>query len=126
LLTATRQLASYVDMICLGDKFKIILSGFNAYTPGSRSGKAIFSVIHGIISGQVIANWGSDDNAASYVLRYSIDEDELRDIYVQVGIGKIGLTIDGLIPGKVYLFSLAVVYSDHQGEFCDPISLMVV
>ena len=126
LMTATRQLASYVDMICLGDRFKIILSGFNVYSPGSHTGKAVFSVIQGAISGQVIATWGSEPNFSSYVIRYSIDEDGLRDVYTQEGIGSIGLTINGLTPGKVYLFSLAVVYSDHQGVFCDPLSLMVV
>ena len=126
LMATTRQLASFTDMICMGDRIKLLLSGFNVYTPVSHTGRAVFSVILGAISGQVIATWGSEPNFCSYVIRYSIDEEGLRDVYTQIGIGTIGLTINGLTPGKVYLFSLAVVYSDHQGEFCAPLSLMVV
>jgi len=121
-----RQLASYTNMISCGDKFTIFLSGFSARVFTNHNIKKVFNVFQGTISGQVIAEWGSIDKAASYVIRYSIDEDGLRDKFNEIGIGNLGLTINGLTRGKDYLFSLAVVYSNHQGEFCSPLSLMVV
>ena len=61
-MATTRQLASFTDMICMGERIKLLLSGFNVYTPVSHTGRAVFSVILGAISGQVIATWGSEPN----------------------------------------------------------------
>jgi hypothetical protein len=126
LLTMLGQLASHVNMIAIGDKIVIIKSGFKVRIFTNHNPKKGFSVVNGIFSGQVIAKWGKKAEATSYIVRYSINEDGKRDVYTQIGIGKTGLTIKDLIKGKEYMFSLAVIYADHQGEFCSPIKLIIL
>ena len=126
LMLATRQLAFFVDMTCMGDRFKIALSGFNVNSPGSYTGKNIFSVIQGIISGQAILDWGSDDNARTYTIRYFINEEGSKEKYLYENAGKIGCTINGLTKFKEYGFALCSVYSTGDGRYGDPIFLTVV
>jgi len=121
-----REAASYVDMVCGGDLVKILLTGFNAFTPKGHGGTTIFTVIQGLASGSVDADWPNDVNAHSYIIRYSINEEGLRDVYTQVSAGTIGCTITGLTKTKEYMFSLASVYSNSQGEFGDPVFLIVI
>ena len=121
-----RQLVSYVEMECGGDAIKIALSGFNVYTPKGHSGPAVFGFTQGIISGEAIGDWPSIANAKSYVIRYFINEDVLKSVFTQVNVGKIGCTINDLIKFKEYGFSLSVVFSDHQGEFCPPVFLTIL
>ena len=125
-LLMLRYLASYVNMKANGDREIILLSGFDVNDFTNRNVKGKFNVKRGKISRQVIAKWGRDPKAGIYVVRYSIDEDGLREQYTEIKIGKVTLTINDLLKARTYLFSMAVVYSDHQGEFCDPVSLMVI
>lgn len=126
LLNMLRQLVSYVEMECVGDGAKIAESGFNVYTPKGHSGTAVFGFTQGLISGEAIGDWPSIANAKSYVIRYFINEDVLKDVFTQVNVGKIGCTINDLIKLKEYGFSLSVVFSDHQGEFCPPVFLTIL
>jgi len=50
----------------------------------------------------------------------------LKSVFIQVNVGKIGCTVDGLIPGKVYIFSYSVVYTSDKAPFFDPIIMMVI
>ena len=125
-LLMLRSLASYVNMKANGDREIILLSGFDVKDFTNHNLKRKFTVKRGKISGQVIAKWGRDPKASIYVVRYSIDEDGFRDQFTEMKIGKVRLTINGLVKMRTYLFSLSVVYSDHQGAFSDPISLSVL
>ena len=126
LLNMLRQLVSYVEMVCMGDAVKLAESGYNVFTPSGHSGTVVFGFAQGLISGQAIGEWPSIPNAKSYVIRYFINEDGLKDVFTQVNAGTIGCTINGLTPLKAYGFSLSVVYSDSQGEFCAPVFLTVL
>ena len=121
-----RMLSSYVDMMCYGNYDEINQTGFTVYSQDGHSGQIEFTVRQGITSGQVIAEWPKDQNNHGYVFRYSIDEEGLRDIFTEVNIGKTECTVDGLIPGKVYIFSYSVVYTSGKAPFCDPIIMMVI
>ena len=121
-----RQLASYINMKARGDREIILLSGFGVNDFTNHNIKGGFKVWRGEISGQVKAKWGRDPKASMYILRYSIDEDGLRDQYTEIKLGNVSLTINGLMKLRKYLFSLSVVYPDHQGAFSDPISLDVL
>ena len=125
-LMMLRQLASYVNMKARGNREIILLSGFNVNDFTNHNIKGEFKVWRGEISGQVFAKWGSDLKASIYIVRYSIDEDGLRDQFTEIKIGNVSLTINGLVKMRTYLFSLSVVYSDHQGAFSPPISLEVM
>ena len=118
--------AYYVNMMSDGDRARIIESGYDVYTPEYNVAATEFTVINTEFSGQIYANWPTDVNNHGYVLRYSINEDGLRDVYTEVNAGTTGCYIDGLIPGKVYLFSYCVVYTPGKGVFCNPISMMVM
>jgi len=121
-----RSLANYINMKAKGDREIILLSGFDVNDFKNHNVKGKFRVKRGEISRQVIARWSRDPKACIYIVRYSIDEDGLRDQFTEMKIGKVKLTINGLMKLRTYLFSMAVVYSDHQGAFCDPISLSVL
>ncbi|MEI6820319.1 MAG: fibronectin type III domain-containing protein [Bacteroidota bacterium] len=121
-----RQLAHFAEMEYEGDGKKLLLTGFNIYSPESGSVPIIFNVIQGTFSGQVIANWPFDQNNHGYVLRYSINEVGLRDVYTEVNAGTTGWTLEGLTPLKEYMFSYCVVYSTYKGTFCDPVFLTVI
>ena len=126
LLNMLRTHVSYVEMECGGDAIKIALSGFNVFTPKGHSGTVVFGFAQGLISGEDIGDWPSIANAKSYVIRYFINEDVLKSVFTQVNVGKIGCTINDLIKFKEYGFSLSVVFSDHQGEFCPPVFLTIL
>ena len=126
LLNMLRTHVSYVEMECGGDAIKIALSGFNVFTPKGHSGTVVFGFAQGLISGEDIGDWPSIANAKSYVIRYFINEDVLKSVFTQVNVGKIGCTVDGLIPGKVYIFSYSVVYTSDKAPFFDPIIMMVI
>lgn len=121
-----RKNADYVNMMSEGDRARILESGYDVYTPEYSASATVFTVINTEYSGQVYANWPADVNNHGYVVRYSLNEDGHRDIYTEVNAGNTNCTIDGLIPGKVYLFSYCVVYSTGNGAFCEPVSLMVM
>ena len=121
-----RMLSSYVDMMCYGNVDQINQTGFTAYSQDGYPGKGEFTVEQGATSGQVIAAWPMDVNNHGYMFRYSINEDGLRDVFTEVNAGTTGCTINGLSPLKEYMFSYYVVYSDHIGEYCDPVFLTVI
>ena len=121
-----RMLSSYVDMTCYGNFDQINQTGFTAYSQEGHPGQGGFTVVQGATSGQVIAEWPKDVNNHGYMFRYSINEDGLRDVFTEVNAGTTGCTINGLSPLKEYMFSYYVVYSDHIGEYCDPVFLTVL
>ena len=113
-------------MMCGGDRVKILLSGFNVFSPGSYPGKHIFSVVQGAISGSAVLDWGADDTARTYTIRYFINEDGLREKYLYENAGTIGCTIKGLTKFKEYGYALCSVYSTGAAPYGDPIFLTVV
>ncbi len=121
-----RKNADYVNMMSEGNRERILESGYDVYTPEYGASATVFTVINTEFSGQVYANWPADVNNHGYLLRYSLNEEGHRDDYTEVNAGNTNCTIDGLIPGKVYLFSYCVVYSTGNGAFCNPISIMVM
>jgi len=121
-----KKLANYVDMMSEGDRAKILSSGFEAYTFEYAGAVTVFTVVNGAFSGDVIASWPSDPNNHGYVVRYSINEDKLRDIYTQVNAGTTGCTITDLIKGTDYLFSMCIIYSGSQSPWSDPIALTIL
>lgn len=120
-----RQLAFLVDMKSLGIAENIMLSGFTVYTPTGKSGPTIYNVKQGV-SGQALAAWPPDVNNHGYMFRYFINEEEVREQYTSVNAGNAGCTVDGLTKFKEYGFEFCVVYSDHNGEFSNPIFLTVI
>ncbi len=126
LLEMMRQLANYIKMVSLGNAFIIRLSGFKANVFKNHHTKSKFTVKHGEISGSVIAKWGRDVQAFSYVVRYSINEEGLKDIFKEVNAGKTKVTIENLLKGKEYLFSLAIVDENGKSAFGNPVYLMVI
>lgn len=126
LFVMLRQLADYVNMKSLGNYYNIKLSGFNANVFKNHHKKAVFTVKQTKISGSVIAKWGRNPKAFSYVIRYSINEEGFRKIYTEVNAGKIKITINNLQKGREYIFSLAIVDENGKGIFGNPVFLMVV
>ena len=120
-----RQLAYLVDMKSMGIAANIMLSGFTVYTPVGKTGPTIFNVKQGE-SGQAISSWPPDPNNHGYMFRYFINEVALRGIYTELNAGNAGCTVDGLTKFKEYGFQYCVVYSDHNGEYCDPIFLTIM
>lgn len=100
-----RKNSDYVNMMSDGDRAKIIASGYDVYTPEYSANPTVFTVKQGIFSGQVIAQWPTDPNNHGYMFRYSINEEGLRDVFTEVNAGNTECTVDGLTPGKVYIFS---------------------
>lgn len=121
-----RQLANYVLMESDEDLIIILRSGFKPNIFKNHHTKTKFTVKHGKISGSVLAKWGRDPKAFSYVLRYSINEEGLRDVYTEVSVGLTKVTINNLLRGREYMFSLAIVDEKGKGIFCNPILLMVI
>ena len=121
-----RSLASYVDIISNGDIQIILLSGFKARVYTNHNPKSSLKVKHGEYSGVVKAKCGKDINAYSYVLRYSINENGLRDVFTEISVGLTKLTIDNLLKGREYMFSLAIVNDKGKGVFGNPVFLMVI
>ncbi len=126
LMKATRKLAGYVGMMCDGDRVKILLSGFNVFSPGSYPGKHIFTVVQGTVSGSAVLDWGADDNAKTYTVRYFVNQELTREVYSYENAGSIGCTINDLTKFKEYGFSLCSVYSNGDGPYSDPIFLTIL
>lgn len=126
LMKMMRQIASSVEMVSGGDAAIIVLSGFKAKSFTNHNPKSKLKVKHGKLSGQVEAKWGKDPKAFSYVLRYSINEEGLRDVYTEVNVGKTKVTINNLLRGREYMFSLAIVDENGKETFGNPVFLMVI
>ena len=127
LMGLMRQLAEYTNFKATGDMAIILNSGFNSTTPHSHGGKGGLSAVNGEISGDVDLSWGKIPNARSYIVRYCLNVDGQRDIFVtEGGKGTTGAVIHGLVKGTEYMFYMCAVYSDHQGAFCNPVYLVIM
>ena len=124
--TLMKKNADYVNMMSEGNRDLILQSGYDVYTPEYSGNATVFTVVQSIYSGQVVAEWPADANNHGYIFRYSINEEALRNIYTEVNAGTTGCTVDGLIPGKEYIFTYCVVYSNNCSPYCDPIIMMVI
>ena len=82
LMGLMRQLAEYTNFKATGDMAIILNSGFNSTTPHSHGGKGGLSAVNGEISGDVDLSWGKIPNARSYIVRYCLNVDGQRDIFV--------------------------------------------
>ncbi len=120
-----RQMANFTEMEYQGDGAKYALTGFSVYVPNPNSGPTLFSVKQGAFSGQIVSEWPRDVNNHGYVLTYSINEDGQREVFTDENAGKTICTVNGLTPGKEYIFTYSVVYTDGRGAKSDPIIMMV-
>lgn len=121
-----RQLVHFAEMEYQGDGDKLKLTGFNVYTPDPGSGPIVFYVRQGAFSGQIVSDWPSDVNNHGYVFRYAINEEGLRETFIEENCGTTGCTLDGLTPLKEYICTYCVVYSTGRGVFSEPVILTVV
>ena len=127
LMGLMRQLADYTNFIAKGDMAIILHSGFNSTSSTTHGGKGGLKAVNGEISGDVDLSWGKIPNARSYIVRYCLNVDGQRDIFVtEGGKGTTGAVIHGLVKGTEYMFYMCAVYSDHQGAFCNPVYLVIM
>ena len=123
-----KKLTFFVNSISEGRKEIIELSGFDVCEFFSHhSGDKKFSAKNGKPSGKVILKWKKVPKAKSYKVRYWLVSDGDNPNYIYpVSKSTTGLVLNGLTKGQEYMFSMVAVFANNQGEWYNPISLMMI
>lgn len=110
LLTALRELAAYVQLMCRNDLVMLLASGFDAASKNRAVEHLpkleILSLTAGM-SGRMLVAVKSHRNARSYEIRTApVDENGTRGEWTHVvtGTNSRRITVDRLVPGRLHAF----------------------
>jgi hypothetical protein len=127
-----QQLGHYVSHNCKGEMDKFLSSGFEPMSTtrtaaGPLAQPKIAKVKHGNKSGQLLVYPTPVKGAYSYELGHSLTDENLVPgewVIRPLSSARAAVSIEGLIPGRVYAFKIRALGKVHYTNWSDPFRFM--
>ena len=121
------QLATYVTIICKGDRGLLLSSGFDITKDGSAGPAPAIKKLEIILgeSGEVTMRIKNAIGAVAFMFEYTTEPPEPNTIWKSRGSSLRTCTIKGLTSGKRYWFRAVAIGSGEQLAYSDEISKVI-
>jgi hypothetical protein len=129
LIALLKQLVNYVELISVGDKSKLLSSGFDLAKDGSDAAPLglfkNFTIANGNNSGQMISKAERVENAVSFLHCFTPDPISPNSIWTEQASTTVNYTHTDLVPGLKYWFKMKAIGSKNQKNESEMIAKIV-